>query len=107
MNIVIKIMPEYECYPIWISENGGIFENINPRELKISEILKNQIENWDSKFEKTYNKKNPINSGFNNKSQEIAFEKEGVIIQENLVKELNDYNVIYVPTFNSSKSPNF
>ena len=79
-------MPEYECYPIWISENGGMFENTNPRELKISETLKNQIENWDNKFEKTYNKMNPMDSGFIDKSEKLAFEKEGVIIQSNLLK---------------------
>lgn len=28
MNRTIKIMPEYECYPIWVSENDGKIQKI-------------------------------------------------------------------------------
>jgi hypothetical protein len=95
MSVVVKIMPEYECYPIWISKNEGIFENIKPSELKISDALKRQIENWDSKFENTYDRKNPINSGFKNENEISVFEKEGFFIWANLAKELTEFKIVY------------
>lgn len=88
-------MPEYECYPIWISNNDGIFENTDPQELQISESLKSQILNWDSKFKNTYNRENPIESGFKGENEIQLFEREGILIWANIVRELKESIVKY------------
>lgn len=90
----IKLMPEYECYPIWI-ENEGIFDNIDPEELPISLELANRITEWSDKYESTYNKEDPRESGFLNNVDKNNFIKEGEELKKLLIRELNhDYDVI-------------
>ncbi|MFC0821231.1 hypothetical protein [Moraxella marmotae] len=47
----VKPMPEYECYPTWV-ENNGFFDNINPKELPISLNLAVDIMEWSKIHEK-------------------------------------------------------
>ena len=96
-------MPEYECYPIWISEDGGIFENIDPEELRISKKLKLKILEWDTKYEKSYDKKKPINSGFKNNKTEFNFEKEGLEIWKDMCNELRGEVILYRSILNGKE----
>lgn len=95
MSNVIKLMPEYECYPIWISENGGIFKNIPASSLDISEKLLDEITLWDKIFEDAYDRSNPIVSGIKG-DQFISFKKRGMEIYQKLKIELPDYEILYV-----------
>lgn len=95
MKKVLKLMPEYECYPIWISDNGGIFKNIPPSNLNISEDLLNKITYWDKIYEDAYNRLNPIASGIK-EEQLILFKKQGMEIYVQLLLELPDHEIIYV-----------
>lgn len=94
-------MPDYGCYSIWVSEAGGIFENINPQYLKISPQLQKKINDWENKYESTLDNINPVNSGFTNFHDKIKFEMEGVYIWKELVKELNETEIIYFSVIDS------
>jgi hypothetical protein len=99
MKTILKLMPEYKCYPIWISENGGVFDNIAPNQLNISSNLKSKIEEWDNVFEKTFNCENPVESGFK-KSDLTCFEEIGVEIWKQLILELSEFQIIYKSQIN-------
>ena len=42
----IMLMAEYGCYPLW-DVTDGIAENISPRQLKLSDTVMIEINNWD------------------------------------------------------------
>ena len=60
----IKLMPEYGCWVTWVMNDEVIYENVNPKELEISENLLDQISKWAQTFDKTYNKSVGQDSGF-------------------------------------------
>ena len=92
-------MPEYECYPIWISKNGGIYQNIASNQLNITKKLISEIEEWDNIFEKTYRDENPLESGFK-ENDLVSFEKKGIEIWKQLISELSEYEIIYKSQIN-------
>lgn len=92
--IKIKLMPDYQCYPLWgMSENN--LGNIDPRSLPISEKLISNLMDWAKKYDATLNLEEPINSGFATKEFELAFKKEGEYLLNRLRIELgNSYHLI-------------
>lgn len=93
----LKIMPEFGCYPLWKKDDTeGIFENIPLDTLMISENLRNLIQEWDNRFQGTYNDDYPPDSGFISKEEANQFEKEGIEIWNRLRNELSkSYEVSY------------
>lgn len=83
----IKLMPDYECYPLWIYVDD-LLENIHPNTLPISQNLANLILQWDEIYQATYDKANPANSGFANLENEIAFKTYGEKLKLKLTQEL-------------------
>lgn len=91
----IKLMADYECYPLWIDSDNEV-GNIDPDSLLISDSLKNELNKWSDDYDKTLNSDNPLESGFKTINEEIAFKKKGKCLQEKLQIELgNNYDVIY------------
>ena len=95
MSKIIKLMPDYDCYSVWISENGGLFENVNPVELDLSNELQKKIDDWENQFELTLNKDNPLESDFSTTDDELNFEREGVSIWKEMIRQLPDEDIIY------------
>lgn len=60
----LKLMTEYQCSPLWLKVKDGSFENISIDSLGLNENLKNEILEWDEKFQSTLNLEDPLNSGF-------------------------------------------
>lgn len=90
----IKLMPEYECYPTWV-ENDGMFDNIDPKELPISLDLANRITKWSDDYEKTYDKEDPRESRFLSNLDKNSFIEEGERLREELITELKqNYEVL-------------
>lgn len=88
----IKLMPDYECWPLWDMDNLG---DIDPKELLITETLQEKIENWAKKFDSILDWDDPGNSGgFVTEDEEKLFAEEGWVILEELRKELPDTNII-------------
>lgn len=91
----IKLMADYECYPLWIDSDNEV-GNIDPDSLLISDSLKNELNKWSDDYDKTLNSDNPLESGFKTINEEIAFKEKGKYLQEKLQIELgNNYDVIY------------
>lgn len=91
----IKLMADYECYPLWIDSENEV-GNIDPDSLLISDSLKNELNKWSDDYDKTLNSDNPLESGFKTINEEIAFKEKGKCLQEKLQIELgNNYDVIY------------
>ena len=83
----IKLMPEYECFPLWGYIDNEL-NNIDPDDLKISRKLNSDLSHWANKFESTYLKENPVNSGFLTSSEEKEFIEEGYVLRDRLQFEL-------------------
>lgn len=76
----LKLSPEYECSPLWISSDGEVYENLQISNTPFDEVLKKKLVEWAETFDATLNQDYPPDSGFANSEDELTFEKNGVII---------------------------
>ncbi|KGF34367.1 hypothetical protein [Hoylesella buccalis] len=83
MNKYLKIMPEYGCSPLWVSDNNGTFKNLDIRKIGLS--LVNRIDVWNQLYQSTLNQEYPPESGFVNTIEMYNFEKEGIRIWKDLL----------------------
>jgi len=91
---IIKLMPDYQCYPLW--KTGDDAGDINPNDFLISNKLKEDLFKWQSTYDQTLNMSNPAESGFHNEEAYLLFKKEGKFLQDRLQKELgSEYKVLY------------
>lgn len=95
MKETIKLMADYECFPLWKrGENGTI--NLDPDNLPLSAETKSRLTDWAEWYDSTLNPDDPASSGFVNKADEKAFEEEGDSLCKALLKELKEtYNMVY------------
>ena len=90
---VIKLMADYQCWPLW-EESPGCVGNINPDELPISQGLKQQLAEWARAYDATLNMDDPLSSGFESPSDEHEFKSNGYKLAEQLRQELgHDFSV--------------
>lgn len=90
---IIKVMPDYECFPLWKVGVQSV-ENVSPNDLPISQELKGMIYDWQYKFDTTLDKNDPLNSGFKSDMEMRDFERDGKKIWELLSKELNGRYIV-------------
>ncbi len=89
----IKLMADYQCYPLWDIEKVG---NIDPNQLPISAVLKKHLNIWAECYDEILVIDNPKFSGFKNEVEALAFEAQGQFMWQQLQKELgNTYEVFY------------
>ncbi len=91
----IKISLEYGCFPLWISEKDEIYSNVNHYDLNFTEDLKKNIDKWNIKFQQTLNQEYPPDSSFSSLADLIEFEKEGVLVWRDIMKQMLNVNVSY------------
>lgn len=90
----LKLMPDYDCYPLWYSDSD--FGNVEPTTLTLSQATRDRLESWAKKYDDTLNEEYPPNSGFVTPEEEAEFELEGVLLWLQLRRELApDYEVVY------------
>jgi hypothetical protein len=87
--ISVKLMAEYECFPIWIGPLEDI-ENIPADSLEVSRELTSDINEWADSYEATYCPDDPISSGFKDVDSERAFAETGVSLATRLQEELGN-----------------
>jgi hypothetical protein len=91
----IKLIAEYSCFPLWEIFDDAAKENLDPRELPISEELKFALFDWADKFDSTLDQNYPPDSCFASKAEEEAFEEEGEMLFQQLQRELGeDFEVL-------------
>ena len=83
MNKYLKIMPEYGCSPLWVSDNNRTFKNLDFR--KVDSSLVNRIDVWNQLYQSALNQEYPPESGFVNTIEIYNFEKEGIRIWKDLL----------------------
>jgi len=102
MQETIKLMTDYECFPLWKSGEEGT-ANLDPENLPLSVETKKRLMVWAEWYDSTLNPDDPVSSGFADKEDEQAFEEEGRTLCKILRKELNGaYTVIH---FSESDTP--
>ncbi|GBR10567.1 hypothetical protein GCM10007207_19190 [Asaia siamensis] len=92
---VIKLMPEYECWPLWHSGPNN-YDNIDPRFLGLSDKLVEEIENWAAVYDATLDQDYPPNSAFKSSRDERLFADDGFSLAEKIYLKLTRrYQVIF------------
>jgi hypothetical protein len=94
VNKVLKLMPDYHCFPIWKAE--GDFGNVDPDELPVADGLKAAFRDWAATYDRTLNQEYPPDSAFASAAEREAFETEGRRLWRALQEQLGpDYKVMY------------
>ena len=89
----IKLMTDYNYYPLWDMDDVG---DIEPWELPLSEETIERLLNWQKIYDGIIDWDDPASAGFASEQEEIAFEREGVNLWQQLQKELGDeYEIVY------------
>jgi len=91
---VLKLMPDYQCHPLW--KAGGEIGKVSPDELPLANDLRAALRVWASVYDKTLNQEYPPDSGFASRAEEEAFEVEGWRLWRELKTQLGPgYKVVY------------
>ena len=96
MKKQIKLMVDYNCWPLWEYEDKDLVDNLHPSELSLSSEIKERLLNWQNIYDGIMNWDDPASSDFASEAEKMAFEKEGINLWQVLQKELgNEYEVVY------------
>ena len=85
MKKILKLMPDYDYFPLWISDNNGLY-NVNPDALDIPNELKTSLHSWSDSYDKTLNIEEPLFSGFSSQESEENFDLKGKRLWHELKK---------------------
>ena len=97
----LKLMPDYECWPLW--ESG---DNIDPEGLPLSAELRARLAAWADAFDARLDWDDPGNSPPMEQSTEMAFLQEASRLVEDLQRELGpDWRILPWPEQTSESEP--
>ncbi|HEV8269992.1 MAG TPA: hypothetical protein VGQ04_01735 [Chitinophagaceae bacterium] len=100
----LKLDPEYQCSPLWVSLDGEIYKNFEIDASPFDELLKNKIFNWAKNFEDTLNQDYPPDSGFKSVEEEEQFEQSGIDIWKDIVKSYSNlFNKVLFKSYRLQK----
>jgi hypothetical protein len=85
----IRMMADYDSYPIWRLEHGGTV-NVDPATLPISSELAESLLRWAEDYDRTLNRGDPVSSGFSDPAAENEFYARGEMLARRLAGELGD-----------------
>jgi hypothetical protein len=92
----LKLSPEYECSPLWVSVDGDFYENLNIDASPFNEFLRSKISDWAINFEGTLNQDYPPESGFTTFEDEEKFEQDGVEIWKHILSHYaSEYDKVF------------
>ena len=83
----LKLRANYECSPLWEQTEIGM-DNVDPKDLPISQDLRNTLNAWAQRYDDTLNRNDPRRSGFPNPEAEAAFNVDGQALLDRLNAEL-------------------
>jgi hypothetical protein len=85
----MKVMADYDCYPIWSSDEDG-YRNLDPMELAISFELQEQLLEWSQRYDSILDREDPQRSGFATGAEETSFDIQGRSLAVALRAELGE-----------------
>jgi hypothetical protein len=93
----IKLMADYDCYPLWVYEDMDLMDNPHPSELPLDASTVERLLQWQDTYDGILNREDPASSDFASVEDRVAFEQEGISLWQQLQKELGDeYDVFYM-----------
>lgn len=96
MSTRIKLMPDYGCWPLWLTDGSGV-GNIDPETLPLSAHLRRRLEAWSRRYDETLDEADPASSGFESVEAMDEFRAEGGALRDALTSELGHrWEVVYV-----------
>jgi hypothetical protein len=95
MKRKLKLMPDYQCFPLWWSEPGRVGD-IDPATLPLSPETRSALDAWAQAFDSRLDLDDPAHSREVSAEEALAFEREGVRLWMRLREELaSEYDVSY------------
>lgn len=86
----LRLAVEFITEPVWeIFPDGGVDE-IDPKELPISDELKRDLCAWAAQLHATYDSNYPTDSHFSTQAEEDEFCEQGPRLWKRLQQELNE-----------------
>lgn len=93
MKPIIKLMPDYDCWPLWGVSDVG---NIDPHTLPLSPEIIERLIRWADMFDSTLNRDDPASSFWPSEYAYEVFKEEGYQLWLALRQELASiYTVWY------------
>ncbi len=94
----IKLMPDYECWPLWWDNEPDRFGDIDPASLDLSADLCAALIAWAIRYDATLNQDYPPDSAFPSKQELDAFVEDGRLLAERVRQALGpDLELRYLP----------
>jgi hypothetical protein len=95
MKRKLKLMPDYQCHPLWGSGPEGP-GNVDPSTLPLSDTTVAALNRWAQRFDERLNLEDPPHSREPSAAEVEAFEQEGIRLWKQLRQELaSGYEVSY------------
>ena len=95
--IRLRLMSEYLAGPLFCPEPDKM-GHVDVDDLPLSQELKARINEWDSRYQATFNSDYPPDSHFFSRKAEIQHAVEGVKLAKSIQQELeSSYTVEYWP----------
>lgn len=92
----IKLMADYQCWPLWWAGDDGRAGNINPAELPLSADLCHRLEKWAATFDGWLDLNDPTGGKQPTPQEQAAFNAEGEAIWAELKRALAPhFDVLY------------
>jgi hypothetical protein len=90
MPRLLKLMPDYQCNPLWEYEEspGGLYTNPDPAELPLSEATIRDLRAWAAWFDTFINLDDPYDSREVLPEESAAFDQAGRRLWAMLCREL-------------------
>jgi hypothetical protein len=97
MTMQIKVMHDYQCYPLWVLRDGGdVASDESPEELGLSPALAGRLNAWWHWGESRINMADPHDSRAVSEREVAAFDAEGRLLAKRVGVELPSASVSYV-----------
>ena len=88
----LKLMPDYDCWPIWDMDEPG---NVDPETLSLPSELIDALNQWQATYDATLVRDDPRRSGFPSDRALEDFTDEGRGLAERLQKALPGCEIWY------------
>lgn len=92
----VRVLAEFECWPIWMTTPTQPDDNVDPQDLPISRELADELTSWDEEFQAIYDRDVPQDSDFPSDQKRAEWLERGEALARRLHEELGpDVEVTY------------